>query len=245
MDQLTPYVLSDFMLRLPPKDLYKWLVIGHYNLVDEYFWRRFCISRKIVFGPLPWEKRASLWMQRKPVWTQIDDTPWDSASQGPKTIWGYAESSVIEYVSSEIADGLIIADLGDAIARSQENGLFITKFTGYYQTLVDANENSKIIYFIIYTPYDKLRVGWYDGKSWCIDDMTHYWGSTKSGLRQGHGVALFDTGFVIDRDWIDHNMVSYHQQEPMDFPAVSINMIEELEKILNSYIGWCNVTGYV
>jgi len=240
MNNINPFLLSKYMLRLKPKDLYNWLVVGHDDLVDEYFWKKFCVRRGIVFGPLPWERRAELWMHKKPVWTQIDDTPWDSSSQCPKYIWGLPEASIIEYRQSETADMISLTDLNDVIIASLEGGLFSTKSTGYYQTIKEG----EVVYFIRHCPYDKMQIGFYNGQL-TIDESTHYWGSTKSGLRQGHGILLFDTGFTIKKDWYDYSLVSLHQREDYDIPAMSISMIETLEGLLNSYIKWCNVVGYI
>jgi len=237
MDKITPYVLSDFMLQLEPKDLHNWIIVLGDGMIDEYFWKKFCIRRKIVFGPLPWKKRAELWMQSKPVWISLDNTPWYPSSQSPKKIWGYTESAVIEYKQHLPSDQIYAKHLETAINESleYEEGLFMSTCVGYIHTFVTDN----IVYFVLYSPYDKLRIGFYDGE-YMINETTHYWGETKNGLRQGNGVMLFSNGFTINSHWYDSTLVDTYIDMVVT-PSISSKMVKDLENIVQRYIQWSDI----
>lgn len=218
MDSISKNMLLEIAFKLPVKALHKLSLIGFNHLFDNRFWQRYCIKRNIVLSTYPWIKRAYLWEKRRPVWTILDETPWDPESQNPKVIWGLDDNQVIEYVESETASAIVLNDIEGVIDSDiNSNGATHTTDTGFYETkcieklltIPDSNGKlteklCKVIYFVRYCPYDQCHVGYCiindNNLLFHINKSISYSGEVSDGLRQGSGILTFENGFIVDSD---------------------------------------------
>lgn len=218
MENISKNMLLELSYRLPVKTLYYLSLIGGDYLFDNKFWQKYCIKRNIVLSTYPWKQKVYLWEKRRPVWTILDETPWDPDSQNPKFVWGLDDNQVIEYSESELAVEIINADIQSVITNDivyYQNGNnqndddednHITD-TGFYKTRIEKilknSVEKSVMYFVRYCPYDQCHVGYCvieENLSIDINRSISYSGEVTDGLRQGRGILMFDNGFVVDSD---------------------------------------------
>jgi len=224
MNSISKNMLLEIAYKLPVKTLHKLSLIGFNHLFDNRFWQKYCIKRNIILSTYPWIQRAYLWEKRRPVWTILDETPWDPNSQNPKVVWGLDDNQVIEYSESETASAIVINDIIDVIEQDVTSGESSTHTTntGFYKTkyteITIKSTNSKgnlvekickVMYFVRYCPYDQCHVGYCimngDKILSHINRSISYSGEVSDGLRQGSGILTFENGFIIDSDDLDNN----------------------------------------
>jgi len=255
MNHLAKNMRMKLAWKLPPTAIKKWELLGlSKGFMDEFFWRTYCIIRCIIAGPWdesqnkPWETRARLWMNRVPIWTPLEETPWDPGSQSPKYFWGSDLQCVIDYEQSATAKSIIDNHTSYLVKRSiaDEAGGFITTNIGFYQVAIIDN----LAYYVLYCPYDQISVGFGNEQTIRIDYSSKYVGETKNGLRQGDGVLAFTNGFMLSTEfltycWNDANIIGNNTGKNYEIPGASLPFIEQIEDILNLFIHWCKQTDYV
>lgn len=263
MDKLSRYMRTKLFLKLPPISIKRLELLKlTEKICDEHFWRKYCIMRQITTGiwdtsqNIPWETRARMWINRIPIWTLLEETPWNPDGQNVKYFWGSDMQCVIDYEQSPIASSIVTAHTAQVLTDSFANatgGLFTTNI-GWYQIFLEDN----IAYYVKYSPFDQLIVGFgicKDGTlgEICMDYSDKYIGETKNGLRQGDGVLKFTNGFIIsteyfDNDsvlWNDHNIVSQNTGTNSTLPGTTISLMNTIESILELYMHWCKSTDYI
>lgn len=240
-------MMIELMLNLKPRDLYNWLLLGYGYLVDEHFWRKYCLKRGIRVGHKPWQKRLEYWLKRRPVWEIIDDTEWNTDCQSPKTIWGLPERAYIQYHDFEkdheadVADIITRSDLAgvvDVIRQTGQN--FHVSDTGFYYGFVNVDDpKDEKIYIIRYCPFDKIQLGvTLSNEAVYITKSTYYYGETKNGHRHNYGELLFNNGFILKHDeWADNSTIEMNRGE--DGIIFRDDLPGTLEDMLYSYVDWC------
>lgn len=267
MDSISKYMLIEIAYKLPFDTLHKLSLIGFNQLFNDRFWRRYCIKRNIVLSTYPWPQRVYLWEKRRPVWTIIDETPWDPDSQNPKVVWGRDDNQVIEYGESEIAQAVVMNDIQSTIELDVHENSHTSSWvsdTGFFETKYVDMKTYKIIYFVRYCPYDQCHVGYCivndNTINFTINRSISYSGHVTDGLRQGRGILTFDSGFIIDSEdfhideldinsdessdeiidgvyWNDKNIINSNIGDEPE--GLPGEMQNILSQMLERYIYWC------
>ncbi len=240
MDKISRNVFLLILIRVNSKCLYRLSNVG--LKLDETFYKKYCVLRKIVLTTYPWISKLILWENRQPILTTLDEY-WDDSFQQLNYMWGYDDNCVIEYQSNEYVLNKVINHV--SFLLSEKKSISIVNPTGYYFLKQGICKNSKELttFFLHYCAYDQLQVGYCINNKIIIDECTYYNGETLCGLRQGYGIMIFDSGFIIDSDMFDGKWNDYNILEINKFrtqPMLLAYDVTFMSNILDSFITWAS-----